>query len=223
MENSNTTPSTDSLDEEEKSLTSQYWHHLLTKGKRPTSVYAFTQSIGLAEAEFYKIASNFETLEAQYWRSLVDETVNVLQEDEDYIGYTSEQKILAFFYTFFVHAQRHRSRLVLYFPRMGCLSSLKQMRESFVHFAKQVIEQGVTEGAIANRKKLTDKYPQLLFEQLRGIIEFHRNDNSAEFQDTDALIEKSVRFGADIASAGTLDSAFDLGRFLLRKITIPNK
>ena len=59
-----------------------------------------------------------------------------------------------------------------------------------------------------------------MFEQFRSIIEYHRKDQSEEFQDTDALIEKSVRLGADIARAGTLDSAIDLGRFLLRRLTV---
>ena len=31
-------------------LEKQYWHVLLTKGKRPSSVYAFTEEIGMEEA-----------------------------------------------------------------------------------------------------------------------------------------------------------------------------
>ena len=95
------------------------------------------------------------------------------------------------------------------------------MRQRFTDFAHEVIQQGVDDGSVADRKKLTNKYPQLLFEQFRSIIEFHRKDQSHELQDTDALIEKSIRFSADIARSGTLDSAFDLGRFLLRRITLP--
>lgn len=214
MENSNEIQKVDSL-------VDKYWHYLLTEGKRPTSVYAFTQSIGMDEPQFYSQAASFEALESKYWLSLVDETIEVLTKDSDYDSYTSEQKLLAFFYTFFLHAQNHRSRLVTYFPKVGSNSGIKPMRQSFINFAKEVIGQGVNEGSIADRKKLTEKYPHLLFEQLRGLIEFHKKDQSLEFQDTDALIEKSVRLGADLASSGTLDSAFDLGRFLLRKFTLP--
>ncbi|QQL45278.1 TetR/AcrR family transcriptional regulator [Sulfuriroseicoccus oceanibius] len=199
----------------------QYWHLLLTEGKRPASVYAFTQQIGIDEAEFYNHAASFDALEAAYWEQLVTETIDVLESDEDYASYDSEQKLLAFFYTFFAHAQKNRSRLVSFFPRPGANKTIALMRRKFLDWAKSVIEQGVEEGSVADRKKLTEKYPQLLFEQFRGIIEFHRKDQSHEFQDTDALIEKSVRFGADVARAGTLDSAFDLGRFLLRRFTVP--
>jgi hypothetical protein len=94
------------------------------------------------------------------------------------------------------------------------------MRHRFIEFAKEIITQGIEDGSVADRKKVSEKYPELLFEQFRSIIEFHRKDQSTEFQDTDALIEKSVRFSADVARSGTLDSAFDLGRFLLRRFTL---
>ena len=145
----------------------------------------------------------------------------VLHEDEDYANYPGDQKMLAFLFTFFVHSQKNRSRLVEFFPRPGCSKTLKPMRHRFVEFAKEIIEQGIEDGSIANRKKVSEKYPELLFEQFRSIIEFHRKDQSPEFQDTDALIEKSVRFSADMARSGTLDSAFDLGRFLMRRFTLP--
>jgi hypothetical protein len=198
----------------------QYWHVLLTQGDRPKSVYAFTQEMDIEESEFYQHAASFESLEASCWDLLVEETIKVLHQDEDYASYPYDQKMLAFFYTFFAHAQKNRSRLVEFFPRPGCIKTLKPMRKRFIDFSKEVIQQGVDDGSVADRKKLTDKYPQLLFEQFRGLIEFHRKDQSNEFQDTDALIEKSIRFSADVARSGTLDSAIDLGRFLLRRITL---
>jgi hypothetical protein len=203
-------------------LEKHYWHVLLTKGKRPSSVYAFTEEIGMEEAEFYKHAASFEALEAAYWDRLVEETIEVLHKDDEYADYPCDQKILAFFYTFFLHAQKNRSRLVGFFPRPGCFKTLKPMRHRFIEYAREVIKQGIEDGAVADRKKLSEKYPELLFEQFRSIIEFHRKDQSDEFQDTDAFIEKSVRFSSDIAQSGTLDSALDLGRFLLRRFTLPN-
>ena len=218
MKNENV-PASDTPPLSRELLEDHYWHILLTEGKRPKSVYALAQSVGIEEAEFYKHASSFESIEAGYWDRLIEETICVLHDDSDYADYSSQQKVLAFLYTFFVHAQKNRSRIVEFFPRPGCSSALKPMRKRFIDFSSAIIAQGVDEGSIADRKILTDKYPQLLFEQFRAIVEFYRKDHSVEFQDTDALIEKSVRLGADIARSGSLDSAFDLGRFLLRKFT----
>ncbi|MBT8043532.1 MAG: hypothetical protein KJO79_01170 [Verrucomicrobiae bacterium] len=207
--------------EASQQIEKHYWHYLLTEGKRPKSVYAFAQACDLDEADFYQHAASFEALESRYWKQLVDETVEVLHEDEDYASYPADQKLLAFYYTFFAHTQKNRSRLVEFFPRPGCIRGLKPMRHRFIEFANEVIDQGVEEGSIADRKKLTDKYPQLLFEQFRGLIEFHRKDQSDHFEDTDALIEKSVRLSADLATSGAIDSAIDLGRFLMRRFTLP--
>ncbi|MBK1856424.1 hypothetical protein JO972_15745 [Verrucomicrobiaceae bacterium 5K15] len=203
-------------------ITQAYWHFLLTEGKRPASVYGFTEKLGISEEDFYQQASSFESLESRYWLSLVEETIAVLDSDDDYPEYPAEQKLLAFYYTFIAHAQKHRSRLVEFFPRPGCYQSVKAMRQRFVAFASEIITQGLEEGSIADRKKLTEKYPQLMFEQLRSVIEFYRKDHSEEFQDTDAFIEKSVRLGADLSRSGSLDSAIDLGRFLLRRFTLPD-
>lgn len=203
-------------------LEAEYWHILLTEGKRPSSVYAFVKTVEMEESDFYRHAANFEALEAAYWLKLIEDTIETLGEDEEYPDYTCEQKLLAFFYTYFLHAQKHRSRMVGFFPAPGCIKGIAPMRQRFIEFAREIIAQGVADGSVADRKKLTDKYPQLLFEQFRSIIEFYRRDQSQSFQDTDALIEKSVRFGSDMARAGTLDSAFDLGRFLLRRFTLPS-
>mgnify|MGYP005844509911 FL=1 len=201
-------------------LETKYWHRLLTHGQRPASVYAFAQEIGIAEADFYKHVSTFGALEAAYWKRLVTETIAILKKDDDYAAYSPEQKLLAFYFTFFTHAQKNRSRMVEFFPESSQSKSLQPMRHAFKEFAEDLIKEGVESGLIADRKKLTERYPSLLFEQFRQIIGFYRKDQSDEFQDTDALIEKTVRFSADVASSGTLDSAFDLGRFLLRRFTI---
>ncbi len=201
-------------------LEDTYWRYLLTEGHRPKSIFAFSQYAKIPEAEFYKSASSFEALESSYWQTLVAETIEVLHKDEDYADYTAEDKLLAFYYTFFLHAQKHRSRLVEFFPKFGppC-AQLKPMRKTFIEYACELNAQGIAEGAVADRKKLSDAYPALMFDQFRGIIEFHRKDSSPEFQDTDAFIEKAVRLSADLAKGGTVESVIDLGRFLLRRIT----
>ena len=199
----------------------EYWRYLLTHGERPKSVFAFTDHLGIPEGDFYEVATNFDSLEGAYWESLVRETMDVLAADEDYATYSSEDKVLAFYYTFFSHAQKNRSRLVEFFPKFerSC-GKLKGMKKAYMEHAKEIIQQGIQDGTIADRKKLSDMYPALMFDQFRGIIEFHRKDNSAEFQDTDAFVEKTVRFGADMVRGGTVESAFDLGRFILRRFTV---
>ncbi|MFC4991705.1 hypothetical protein [Rubritalea tangerina] len=196
-----------------------YWDHLLTNDARPKSVYAFCKEVGMEEAQFYDQFSSFESIESRYWRSCVDDTIAVLDADDDYAHYDSQQKLLAFYFTFFAHIQRHRSRLVSFFPCMQTLMPppLRGMRESFITWADALVLDAVNAGEFADRKKFNELYAKGLFEQLRFLIDYYRKDSSDNFQDTDALVEKSVRFFADSARSGVLDSALDLARFMLRK------
>ncbi|MFC5050480.1 TetR family transcriptional regulator C-terminal domain-containing protein [Rubritalea spongiae] len=199
-----------------------YWDHTLTEGQRPKSVYAFCKQFDLSEGDFHTHFSSFESLEARYWQSTVTDTISVLEADDDYAEYPTHQKLLAFYYTFFSHIQNHRSRITQCFPCLQQMtpSALKAMRSSFTTWADSLIQEGIANGEIADRKKLNDLYAKGLFEQLRFLIDYYRKDNSENFQDTDALIEKSVRFFADSARSGVLDSALDLARFMLRRIQL---
>jgi hypothetical protein len=46
------------------------------------------------------------------------------------------------------------------------------------------------------------------------IIQFWMTDESRDFEDTDAAIEKGVNLGFDLMKENTLDKAFDLAKFL---------
>lgn len=199
-----------------------YWDYTLTEGDRPKSVYAFCKQFELSEGEFHTHYSSFDSLESRYWKSCVDNTIEILNDDEDYLDYPTHQKLLAFYYTFFSHIQNNRSRFTECFPCLKQLTpdSLKGMRSSFVAWADEIVQEGIETSEIADRKKLNELYSKGLFEQLRFLIDYNRKDTSDNFQDTDALIEKSVRFFADSARSGVLDSALDLARFMLRRIQL---
>lgn len=201
-------------------LEQKYWHYLLTEGCRPKSVYAFTHSIEQEEGVFYQHYATFEALESTYWKRTVDETIEVLEADEDYASYPADQKLLAFYFTYFTHVQKHRSRLTEYFPKSGIatVKTLHGMRESFRAFAKSIIDQGVEEGIFADRKKLLEYYDRGMFEHFRVMIVFYIKDTSEDFQDTDAFIEKSVKFAIDGAASGVLESGLDFARFMIGKI-----
>ena len=206
-------------------LQTAYWKHLLIEGERPKSVFAFMHSLDRDEAEFYESYASLEVLEANYWQMTVDATVQVLEEDEDYAEYSADQKLLAFFYTYITHIQGNRSRLVEYFPKMrsvmtvmpGQSDSLRGMRRSFRDFAKGIVTEGIAQEIFADRKKLTEQYDRFLWMHFVAILQFYIKDESPEFQDTDAFIEKSTHFGIQSAAHGVLESGFDFLRFMAGK------
>ncbi len=196
-----------------------YWDAVLIEGKAPASVYALCRSIELEETDFYAHYTSLDAIESLFWKATVTETVEVLHTDEDYLNYDCQQKLLAFYYTYFAHVQQYRSRVVGGFPINGLcgMRKLVGMRSAFLEFAGGVIHQGIEEGVVMDRKQLNQFYDKGLFEQFRAILYFYTKDDSEKFQDTDAFIEKTVKFVIDSMQSGVLDSAIDVARFLMRK------
>ena len=216
-------------DNSKHDLQEAYWKHLLVEGERPKSVYAFMHSMEREEADFYESYASLEVLESSYWQATVDETIRVLEKDEEYAEYPADQKLLAFFFTYITHIQGSRSRFVGYFPKpmdmksmMGMASEgggdrLKGMRHCFKAFAKTIVNEGVEQGIFADRKKLLEYYDRFIYMHFLAIIHFYIKDDSKDFQDTDAFIEKSTHFGVQSAADGVLESGFDFVRFMAGK------
>lgn len=199
-----------------------YWDRTLTEGKAPKSVYALCKFLELDEADFYKCYSCIEAVESTFWEFLVNNTVETLEKDEDYAMYGFDQKLLAFFFTFFAFAERYRSRLQSCFPhfRIDACKKLSLMKKACDIYANSLIEQAINNGEIADRKQLNRVLTQGLFEHLRVTILFYINDDSADYQDTDAFIEKTVNLVIQSVSHGVIDSVIDIARFLVRKTSI---
>ena len=195
-----------------------YWAHRLEHGTPPPSGYALAQKLGISERELFQHFSSLDSLEAATWERLVAKTIATLQADADYPAYPARQKILAFHFTYFEHALNQRSRLLQAFPRfkpgpVPC--PLKAARKTFERWAEEVVQEGIESQEFADRKGLTDRYPQALFGVFWYVADFNLRDTSYRFEDTDALVEKVVSTFADGASNSFLDSAFDLARFLI--------
>ena len=209
------------MDREE--IEKAYWDDTLKAGSQPASVYAFCDKHGLEEANFYQHYTSFHGIEGSYWKSLVTDTVAVLAKDEDAQSYDSHQMLLAFYYTFFENVLKHRSRFMLRFPKgmsPGSNNCLKGFNQEFKKFAESLLVQAREEEAIHSYEhdRLKEVQEHGLYAQFRTLINFYRQDSSDGFEDTDAFIEKSVKFGFEAAKMPLVDSGIDLLRFALPRV-----
>lgn len=204
---------------EKNEIVEHYWNYLLKKGKRPKSVYAFASKLGMEEAAFYEHFSSLGVIERGYWESTVVDTIAAVESDDEFSEYPVDEKLLAFFFTYITHIQKHRSRFAHYFPKMTMCEekALSGMKHAFRNFMKQIVASGVEEGAFADRKKLTESYDKFLWMQMLAVIRFYLHDESDGFQDTDAFIEKSLKVAVQSAASGVLESGLDLLRFMAGK------
>ncbi len=200
-------------------IQASYMDYILTHGKLPESVYGFCKQLGIAEAEFYNEFSSFHHIEESLWSDIFENTLQRLHSDEQYAQYGAREKLLAFYYTWIEALKAQRSYVIHSLkPRMTSKKPVyASFRESFVNYARQIVMDGQESGEIQNRPFLSEKYSDGLWLQLVFVLNFWAKDDSKNFEQTDAAIEKAVHLSFDLMGRNAIDSAIDLAKFLIQK------
>jgi hypothetical protein len=195
-----------------------YIDFLLTHGKRPASVFKFSQDLGIKEEDFYSHFGSFDGLERQIWKGFIDKSLLRLRADESYAGFSAREKILAFYYTFFEDLKSSRSFVLLQLDQHRrpelVPEFLKDFKVTYEDYIGGVLTIGKGNGEVAKRPYLDKRYPQMFWVQMGFLLLFWKDDNSAAFEQTDAAIEKSVNLAFDLIGKGAIDTAFDFVKFL---------
>jgi hypothetical protein len=199
-------------------ITLAYTDYLLTNGKRPPSVFKFSQDLGIKEEDFYNYFGSFDGVEKHIWSTFISRTIVRLQSDEAYATFSSREKLLTFYYAFFEELKSSRSFVLLQLENRKKLeiepTFLKDFKKAFETFVNDVISVGKTNGEIASRPFIDTRYANLLWIHFGFLLLFWRDDNSAGFEKTDAAIEKSVNLAFDLIGKGAVDSIIDFAKFL---------
>jgi len=199
-----------------------YLDYLLTEGKRPASVYSFAKMQKMQEAEFYAHFASFDELEAVIWKSDLQEAISTVKDQDLWKGYSAREKMLAFFFTYVEILKGRRSFLVQtlkYGQPMDVFqrqTPMKGLKSEFKTFCTEILEEGIKQGELRDRKGLSGRYSDALWIQFRFILDFWIKDNSPSFEKTDAAIEKSMHLSFDLFGSNPLDSMLDFGKFLFQ-------
>ncbi len=199
-----------------------YIHFLLENGKAPASVYTFCQNLKLEESEFYSLYSSFQAIDQDILVQHFTEVTELLEKDEAYQSYSAREKYTAFLYAWVEHSLNLRSLFLMWHaqeknPLMQA-AYLKSLKPNFEDWADGILSEAMDTREAVRRPLLSDRYPDALFMQFMWVHQFWMKDVSPQFEKTDAAIEKSVRLAFDLMGQGALDSAMDLGKFLLQQI-----
>src|SRR5579871_2251795 len=173
----------------------RYKEALLTEGKTPNSVYAFCQSMGISEDDFYRHFGSLEAIEKSIWKSFITTVRKRLSSDSAYAAFSAREKVLSFYFAL-VELLRHDRSFVLAqlkewrHPALPP-GFLKVVHAAFEEWAVEVIAEGKNSGEIAKRPFIDERYQHLLWLHFLFLLEFWRRDDSAGFEQTDVAIEKS--------------------------------
>ena len=205
------------MDKTKDKLYRHYINYLLDHQRKPKSEHAFVEELKLKEGTFFKYFNSFEHLEKSFWLSIFEGTLERVQSQEEYQSYSINEKLLALYYTWMEELQDYRSYATYvlkqehfyeFFP-----SEFSLFKERFEEVCTELVNEGLGTQEIADRMFITDKYKYVLWYQPVTIIKFWVKDQSENFENTDALIEKTVNFSFDLMRSNGIGSFFDLAKF----------
>lgn len=202
-------------------LIALYMDYVLENGATPNTIYKFAKEHDFKEEEFYQFFGSFEALQKGVWERFFEHTVDVMQKSPEYPGFSSREKLLTFFYTFFEILSANRS-YVLYSLRKdkGALKKLEQLtglRRHVKDFALDRMKESRTEEQGRSIKTPGAVFTETTWLQLVFLLKFWMDDNSLQFEKTDVAIEKSVNTLFELFDTTTLERVLDFGKFIWKE------
>ena len=196
-----------------------YVKSLLTAGKRPASVFAFADSIGISEEKFYSFFSSFDAIENAIFTEIISKTVKNVKSGEGYSSFSAQEKLLTFYFAHIEQLKSNRSLISLKWKELKSNPAktpawLKGYRQVFLDFARQIVLEGIANEEIKERPFLSDRYDKAFWVELAFVVHFWINDDSPDFEKTDAAIEKAVNLSFQLLGDTTLDSFIDFAKFM---------
>ena len=84
------------MSENKELIISEYQLYLLRNGEMPVTIFAFCEKLGLSENEFYDHFNSFKSLEKEIWSSFFDTVRSAIENDQEYVSFTTHEKVLSF-------------------------------------------------------------------------------------------------------------------------------
>lgn len=202
-------------------LISLYMEYVLEHEKMPRSVFKFCRENSLTEEQFYNFFGSFDGLRKGVWNQFFDNTIDLIEKSPEFESFTTREKLLTFYYTFFELLTANRSYVLFTLaedPEMfKNLDQLKGLRRRMKGFANQLIREGNEDKSVKILKQSETIFSEAAWLQLLFILKFWMDDNSAKFESTDIVIEKSVNTVFDLFDSTPLESLLDFGKFMWKE------
>ncbi|NND62250.1 MAG: TetR/AcrR family transcriptional regulator [Flavobacteriaceae bacterium] len=197
---------------------SLYMNYVLEHDREPQSVFKFCKDQKISEEKFYHFFGSFQGLQKEIWNTFFDNALNLVQKQKGYETFENKNKMLSFFYTFFELLTANRSYVLFALDdNMNMTknrSQLSGLRKRVKEFSSELIEDNNDEKQLKILKHPVSVFSEGAWLQTLFILKYWMEDNSAGFEKTDLVIEKSVRAIFDVFETTPLESILDFGKFL---------
>lgn len=201
-------------------IVSAYMEHVLLEGN-PKSVFSFCKHNKIEESEFYKHFGSIESLKKLIWVDFYLHVEALLLKNEEFSSYSSREKLLTFYFTFFEMLTANRSYVLFALNEekhsFKNLNQLSKLRSKIKDFGVELVELDNEDKQIKITKKPVAVVSEAVWVQFLFLLKFWLSDESAGFEKTDVAIEKSVNTVFDVFDNTPLENIIDFGKFLWKE------
>lgn len=201
-------------------IIAQYLDYLDEAERAPVWVYKFADAKQVSKEDFYGYFEDINQLEREIWSMQLNSTLQVLSDDPGFPGYTTREKLLAFYFTLFELLNENGHAFVLMLNRslipVVTPGTLKEFKQGFLKFVQELTNDGIKTGEIENRPLIVSYYRDALWFQCLFLLRFWKNDQSSGHTGTDEAVERSVNLMFDLLGYNPVDSAMGFTRFMYR-------
>lgn len=201
-------------------ITKGYIEFELMNGRAPHSVFELAKKLKIEESAFYENYGSLDQVRKEILNAFLDNTYVLLDTDGNYNGFSAREKLLALFYTLFEQLKTQRSYLLSKYSDMKSLPQIsadwKDFMKKLTSRAEDIVNEAKSTDEIKNRPVVSNHYGKgapLVFAYLFRVW---LKDESTDFANTDAAIEKSVNTAFDVLGTNPLDTLFDFGKFAFK-------
>ncbi|MBT8394140.1 MAG: TetR/AcrR family transcriptional regulator [Bacteroidia bacterium] len=198
-----------------------YMNYVLENNEKPKSVYNFAKANNFEESQFYNHFGNFEVLEQTIFQAFFDNTISVLEKNDEYQNLDAKNKLLSFYFTFFEMLTANRSYVVFalegHMTDIKKIKALSKLKRSFTDYIDTLDIKTIEIKQKRLEQIQTISIQESAWLQLLLTMKFWMEDTSASFEKTDILIEKAVNASFDLMDIKPLKTVTDLGKFLFKE------
>ncbi len=202
-------------------IISKYMDHVLMNEKMPKSVYAFCKDIDISEEVFYNFFGSLKSINKTIWHTFYVNTMDVANKNKEYVGFSSREKMLTFFFTFFEILTLNRSYVLFVLSQdekmLKNVTQLRGLRRDIKSFTSDLITSDNEGKQFKIAKNSSSLFSEGAWVQFLFLLKFWMDDESPSFEKTDIAIEKSVHTIFDVFDNTPMNAILDFGKFLWKE------
>jgi hypothetical protein len=204
----------------EESLIKQYVEFELLEGRAPNSVFEFCKHFNHKETTFYKYFNSLKQIRKKILGNLASTILGTLDNDKNYAEFNANEKALALFFTTFETFLDNRSYLISKYDKTRDLKNLSGDWDLFFTLFDErmnsIVDEAKQNEEVKDRPYIGNYYGKSFKLVFLYVFRVWLNDESENFETTDAAIEKSVNLAFEFLGQSPLDSLIDFGKFAMK-------